>query len=80
MAFVDHDLHIHSNLSSCAGPKGITQTKENILKYAERNGFRTICVTDHYWDEAMPSRIGMKDNFNIIVNRLELDDSHKFIV
>ena len=59
MAFVDHDLHIHSNLSSCAGPLGVTQTKENILKYAEGNHFNTICVTDHYWDETVPSRAGM---------------------
>ena len=39
-----------------------------------------MAFVDHDWDEEMPSRIGMKDNFNIIANRLELDDSHKFIV
>lgn len=83
MAFVDHDLHIHSSLSSCSGPKGITQTKENILKYAERNGFNTICVTDHYWDEAVPSRIGMwkKENTAWIRSILPLPqtDSVRFL-
>lgn len=51
--FIDHDLHIHSNLSGCAGALGITQTPENILKYAEKNRFNTICVTDHFWDGAV---------------------------
>ena len=59
MAFVDHDFHIHSYLSPCSGAEGVTQTAENILKYAEENGFNTICVTDHYWDETVPSRGGM---------------------
>lgn len=54
MPFVDHDLHIHSYLSPCAGEKGKTQTAENILKYASENGFKTICVTDHFWDETVP--------------------------
>ena len=46
---IDNDLHIHSKLSSCSGdPK---QTNERILRYAEENGLRTICVTDHFWDE-----------------------------
>lgn len=48
---VDHDLHIHSNLSSCAS--GENQTPERILRYAEENGFRTICLTNHYWDETI---------------------------
>ena len=54
MAFVDHDLHIHSYLSPCAGEEGKTQTPENILRYAEKNGLNTICITDHYWDETVP--------------------------
>lgn len=53
MAFVDHDLHIHSRVSPCAGPEGDTQLPENILKYAEKNKFHTICLTDHYWDETV---------------------------
>ena len=53
MAFVDHDLHIHSRVSPCAGPEGDTQLPENILKYAEKNKFHAICLTDHYWDETV---------------------------
>lgn len=45
----DHDLHIHSELSSCSGHP--EQTAENILAYAKKNGLTTVCVTDHYWDE-----------------------------
>lgn len=48
---LDHDLHIHSFLSLCSNDK--EQNKERLLKYAEENGFGTICVTDHYWDSAV---------------------------
>ncbi len=83
MAFVDHDLHIHSSLSPCAGPKGETQTKENIFKYAQENQFNTICVTDHYWDEAVPSRVGMwkRENTDWLRSILPLpqSDSVRFL-
>ena len=45
----DHDLHIHSKISSCSNHP--EQTTENILAYAKKNGLTTICLTDHYWDE-----------------------------
>lgn len=45
---IDHDYHIHSKLSSCSGAR--EQTAENILRYAEKNGFNEICITDHFWD------------------------------
>lgn len=50
MKFIyDHDLHIHSRISSCSSdPK---QTNEAILSYARENGLKTVCLTDHYWDE-----------------------------
>ena len=47
----DNDLHIHSMLSSCSADE--LQTTENILKYAQDSGFKTICVTDHFWDDAV---------------------------
>ncbi len=48
----DQDYHIHSYLSNCScHPE---QTKENILKYAVQNGFKEICITDHFWDESIP--------------------------
>jgi len=48
---VDHDYHIHSNISPCAHDP--LQTPENILRWAEDNGLRQICLTDHFWDEAV---------------------------
>ena len=48
---IDHDLHIHSKLSSCSSHP--EQTTENILKYGVKNGLRTLCITDHHWDSAV---------------------------
>ncbi|MBE6590005.1 MAG: hypothetical protein E7643_07480 [Ruminococcaceae bacterium] len=48
----DHDLHIHSRLSSCSNDPG--QTPERLLAYAKENGLITLCLTDHYWDSAVP--------------------------
>ncbi len=49
---IDHDLHIHSQLSSCSGDP--EESPARILRYAEDNGFTTVCLTDHYWDETVP--------------------------
>lgn len=49
---VDHDFHIHSMLSSCSNDPA--QTTHAILEYAVRNGFSDICLTDHFWDDAVP--------------------------
>lgn len=49
---VDHDLHIHSTLSPCC--KVDSQTPERILQYARENNLHTICLTDHFWDSAVP--------------------------
>ena len=54
----DHDLHIHTQLSFCSNDP--EQSTENILKYGERNGFSTLCITDHMWDTA---RIPTDDDF-----------------
>ena len=48
----DHDLHIHSRLSLCSGDP--EETNERILQYARDNHLKTICLTDHYWDETVP--------------------------
>lgn len=48
---IDHDLHIHSYISSCShSPE---QTNERILQYAEENGLSQICLTNHFWDESV---------------------------
>ena len=58
MRFIyDHDLHIHSSVSPCGGDPA--QTPERILQYAAENGLKTICLTDHYWDETVPSPYGV---------------------
>lgn len=46
---IDHDYHIHSMLSSCSNDP--EQNNERILEYAKQNGFKKICLTDHFWDE-----------------------------
>ncbi len=48
---IDNDLHIHSKISSCSNDP--EQTSERILRYAEENGLRTICLTDHFWDDSV---------------------------
>ena len=48
----DHDLHIHSVLSSCSSDPA--QSPQRILQYAREEGLSTICLTDHYWDSAVP--------------------------
>ena len=41
---IDHDLHIHSRISSCSGDPG--QTSERILRYAEENGYNIVCAEE----------------------------------
>lgn len=48
----DHDLHIHSQLSACSADPA--QTTAALLAYAQANGLTTLCLTDHYWDAAVP--------------------------
>lgn len=49
---IDHDYHIHSQLSLCSGNP--EQTPERILQYALKNNLKTVCITDHFWDEEVP--------------------------
>ena len=48
----DHDYHIHSCLSLCSNDG--EQTPGRILEYALENGPKRICITDHFWDSAVP--------------------------
>ena len=47
----DHDLHFHSTPSVCC--KDENQTPEAALSYAEKEGLSTICLTNHFWDDAI---------------------------
>ena len=49
---VDHDMHIHSGGSMCSGDP--EQTPRRILQYAADEGFTTVALTDHFWDETVP--------------------------
>lgn len=62
----DHDLHIHSQLSSCS--RDPEQTPERILQYAKDEGLHTVCITDHYWDSAVegPSKWYAPQDFDHI--------------
>ena len=42
---LDHDYHIHSQLSLCSNDPN--QNTENILHIAENLGLRQICLADH---------------------------------
>lgn len=53
---IDHDLHLHSQLSLCSNDP--EQTAEALLAYGVREGLSHICVTDHYWDENVPGASG----------------------
>lgn len=46
---VDHDFHFHSMLSLCSSDP--EQNPEHLLQYAIENGYRQICLTNHFWDE-----------------------------
>jgi len=52
---IDHDMHIHSMISPCAG-NDPRQTTEAILTYGVCSDCRLLCLTDHIWDEKSPSR------------------------
>ena len=73
----DHDLHIHSKISSCSNDP--EQTNERILKYAEDNGLTTICLTDHFWDDAVEgaSKWYAKQNYDHISQAKPLPQTDK---
>ena len=77
----DNDLHIHSQLSLCSSDPG--QTPERILEYAKNNGLSTVCLTDHFWDPAIPgaSEWYAIQNYEHIKKALPLpqDDNVRFL-
>ena len=71
----DHDYHIHSGLSSCSNDP--EQTCERMLDYAKELGLSKKCVTDHYWDSAVPgaSEWYKPQNFEHISKALPLPEA-----
>ena len=81
---IDHDLHIHTYLSLCS--KDEKQNPGAILDIAKENGLKTICITDHYWDSAVPCNTSVnwwydEQNFEHISKILPLpkDDNVRFL-
>lgn len=71
----DNDLHIHSKISLCS--RNENQTPERILKYAIENNLKTICLTDHFWDETVEGASGWyaKQNYEHISRAKPLPQS-----
>lgn len=70
---IDHDYHIHSNISDCAASdKELLPSR--FLKYAKDNNFTEICLTDHLWDSDVPgaSIWYFHQNFDHIAKALPL--------
>lgn len=74
---IDHDYHIHSQLSSCS--RDPEQTPDRILQYAKENGLSRICLTDHYWDSAVDgaSQWYRPQDFDHIANAMPLPQDEK---
>ena len=82
MKFIyDHDLHIHSQLSSCS--QHPEQTAEGLLKYAKSNRLNTICVTDHFWSERVEGASNWYSSQNLAhiskILPLPKDDEVRFL-
>lgn len=69
---IDHDMHLHSQLSLCSGHP--EQTTENLLRYAKEMGFCRLCLTDHFWDDRVEgaSNWYKKQNYEHIAEALPL--------
>ena len=76
---IDHDYHIHSYLSPCTGDRRFEQTLEGILQYGVKNGLKQIFVTDHYWDDTVPSMLDgyPSQNFALLSKALPLPQEEK---
>ena len=77
----DHDFHIHSTVSRCCHDEN--QTPDTILNYAKENGFKRICLTNHFWDDKVRSDAEWIDehNFSCVSSVLPLpkDDDVEFL-
>ena len=77
----DHDFHIHSTVSLCCHDEN--QTPKAILNYAKENGYKRICLTNHFWDENVKSEAEWIDehDFSHVTSVLPLpkDENVKFL-
>ena len=81
---IDHDLHVHTNISPCTyDPE---QTPENIIKVAKEKGIKVVNITDHFWDSDVIYNVAQQtwkegQNFKSIsrVRPLPEDDEVKLL-
>ncbi|MBQ7840188.1 MAG: PHP domain-containing protein [Lachnospiraceae bacterium] len=74
---IEHDFHIHTNLSLCAKP---TATPEYYLKTAQRLGLKKIGFSDHFWDSAFeaPNEFYRKQDYaHVSMLKTELERVQK---
>ena len=74
---IDNDLHIHTHLSICSKDEG--QTPAAILRHEKARGMKRICITDHYWDAAVPCDTKVnwwyeKQNYDYIAQSLPMPE------
>lgn len=78
---VDNDLHIHSQISICSNDP--EQNNERIMLYAKENGLKTICLTNHFWDETVDGASeGYKKKHYSVINAakpLPQEDGIRFL-
>lgn len=76
----DNDLHIHTYLSSCS--RVPEQNTDTIIRYAEKNDLKRVCITDHFWDENVPGASGWyaPQNYAHISSNLPLPVSEKTVM
>lgn len=60
---IDHDFHIHTNLSLCANEDA---TVEYYINQAEKIGLKKVGFANHFWDEKIEGANGFYEpqNFN----------------
>ena len=68
----DNDMHIHTFLSSCS--RVPEENPATILAYAQKNGLKTVVVTDHFWDSDVEGASGWyaPQNYEHIAQSLPL--------
>lgn len=78
---IDHDLHVHTRLSLCSRDPG--QTPAAIIEDAKAGGLKLACLTDHYWDSAVPCNSVVnpwyeKQNFDHIAESKPIPEAEDF--
>lgn len=74
---LNHDLHLHTHLSLCSNDP--EQNTEYIVKFAEENGYSSLCFTDHFWEASVPEPNGFYEiqNYAHVSMNLPLPKSDK---